>query len=132
MVLAIDAAQPVCGYVRINLRGSDIGVAKNGLDGAQICAALNHMGSTTVPQHVWAGMPAGSCRGPLHHLPKPLSGEAFPAMANEQQRRCLVADQCWPTITQVRGNCLLRRRTERHDALFVAFAAHHNHTKLEL
>ena len=71
-------------YVGINLRGRNVGVAENGLHGAQICAILHHVSGATVAQHVRRCVPRIGCsRLVLHHLPNALASQAAAAARDE-------------------------------------------------
>jgi hypothetical protein len=56
MVLLVHALQPIESQVRVNLRSRNIGMAKDGLDRAQVRAILDHMRGATVAQHVRTGI----------------------------------------------------------------------------
>lgn len=43
-------------YVRVDLSGADISMAKQSLHRPEIRAALNHVGCATVAKLVWAGL----------------------------------------------------------------------------
>src|SRR4051794_31398780 len=73
MVFAVHRLQSIERNVRIDLRGRDISVAQEGLDGPQIGAVLHHMGGTPGAQHVWAGLPRPFGGRSAHELPNPLS-----------------------------------------------------------
>ena len=59
--------------MRIHLRGRNVGMAENGLHGAQVGPVFDHVRGAAVAQHVWAGMTACAPRGELDHLPYPLA-----------------------------------------------------------
>ena len=52
MMFLIHTLQPIERQVRINLRGRNIGMPKDGLNCAQVCAVLDHVRGATVTQHV--------------------------------------------------------------------------------
>src|ERR1700733_569133 len=59
MMLRIHAFQAVERHVGINLRGRNVGVAEDGLHGAQIGAVLDHMRRAGMPEHVGADVASG-------------------------------------------------------------------------
>ena len=83
MMLCIHALQPVERYMRINLRGRNVGMAEDRLHRAQIGAILDHMSRTGMAQHVRAGV-ASRCETRLaHQLPDTLAGK--PARARPKK-----------------------------------------------
>src|ERR1043166_9671192 len=89
MMLCIYILQPVESDVRVDLRGRDVGVSENGLDGAEIGAPLDHVGGATMAQHVRAGAASGAGSGAMRDLPDPLARNPLGATRDEQQRRRL-------------------------------------------
>src|SRR5580700_7866669 len=59
MMLRVHAFQAVERNVGINLRRRNVGVAEDGLHGAQIGAVLYHMRCAGMPEHVGAGVASG-------------------------------------------------------------------------
>ena len=66
--------------MRVDLRGGDVGVAKQKLDAAQIGAVFDHVGGATVSQLVRAGRGAGG----FDNVPDPLAGERHAAQGEEE------------------------------------------------
>src|SRR5579872_3061003 len=87
MMFLIDGTQPIEGQMRINLRGRDIGVPENRLDGSQVCTVLDHVRSARVPQHVRRRVASGSGRRRSDHLPDALARELFPSASDKEQWR---------------------------------------------
>src|SRR5262252_8539304 len=75
MMLAINIFQPVERHMRVNLRGRNVGMAENRLDGTQIGAIFDHMRGATVTKHMGACFPSYAHRSLLHHLPHALTAK---------------------------------------------------------
>lgn len=56
MIARIDSFQAIKGNVRIDLCGRDIGVAKNGLNGAQVGAISHHVRGAAMTKSMRAGV----------------------------------------------------------------------------
>src|SRR5450631_3458864 len=84
MMFRIDTLQPIKRNVRIDLRGRNVGVAKNGLHCPEIGPILHHVRCAGVPQHVWTGVASRSETRFPNQLPDPLPGQAAASYTEEQ------------------------------------------------
>ena len=57
----VDVTEAFVGYVRVNLGCGDVGVAKEGLDGADIGAIDEEIGGETVAQHMRSSCYRDTC-----------------------------------------------------------------------
>src|SRR5277367_2946651 len=73
MMLGIHALQAVERYVRVNLCGRNVGMAKDCLDGAKVRPVLDHVSRAGMPQHVGAGMASTGKRCLADYLPQSLA-----------------------------------------------------------
>jgi hypothetical protein len=71
MKLPMHSFQPLLIYMRIDLRGGNIGVAQHLLDDPQIGAVPEQMRRETVPEEVWVNIfrQSRASRVFLHDLP---------------------------------------------------------------
>jgi hypothetical protein len=88
-VLALDhLPQAVRGDVGVDLGGGDVGVAEQGLDDAEVCAALQQVGGEGVAQHVGADLGGVDARIPrrfVQQLGEAGSGQAAGLAAGGEQ-----------------------------------------------
>ena len=85
----VYAFQPIQGDMGINLRGRNVGVAEDRLNGSQVGAVFYHVGGTTVAQHVRTGVASSARRCDSYHLPDSLAGKLLRTSRDEQERRSL-------------------------------------------
>jgi hypothetical protein len=84
--LVIKAAEPGLMDVGINLGCADVGMAKHGLDGAEISPVIEEMGGEGMPEHVGADRLGAQARHPgvaLQQAPEVLAAEAFAPLSHE-------------------------------------------------
>ena len=87
--------------MRINLRGRNVGMAEDGLHGAQVGAVLHHVGRAGVAQHMRTGVASrGQARFP-DQLPDTLAGQAPASWTHEQERRISFLGDQFPAVLQV-------------------------------
>ena len=118
MVFAVNRFEPAEGEVGVDLRGGDVGVAEEGLDGAEVGSALDHVGSAAVAELVGAG---GGVAG-FDEAPDPTAAERLAALGKEEARRGL-AGEPGASVFQIGVESLDGSAAEGNDALLVAFAA---------
>jgi len=83
MVLLVNALQPIQCHVGVNLRGRDVGVAKQSLDSSQIGAILDHVRGAAMAQHMRTGVTPSLLGCNPNHLPHSLTRNPFCAARNE-------------------------------------------------
>src|SRR5690349_17165335 len=115
MMLPVNIFQPVKSNMRINLGRADVGVSKNRLHRPQVCAVLHHMGSTTMTQHMWAGMPANRQGGRLYQLPDSLPCQPPSTRRGKKQRRISAGKQRTSRACKIGGQCVLCGAAKRYD-----------------
>ena len=117
----------------VDLGGGDVGVAEEELDGAEVCAVLDHVGGAAVAQ----GVGAGGVVVALDEEPDGLAGERHAAQGEKEA--CAVcgvsvgadAGEVRAAFFEVDAEGLDGFVAEGDDALFVAFAADLNAAEVE-
>src|SRR5690242_8414169 len=80
MMFPVDSFEAAQSKVRIDLRGGDVRVAEEGLDGAEIGSAFDHVGGAAVAEHVRAGRLLTA----FDQMPDPGTAEGQPAGGEEE------------------------------------------------
>jgi len=120
MMEAVNGFESSQCEVGVDLGGGDIGVAKEYLDAAEVCAVLNHVGGATVAEGVWAG---GSVRR-FDQEPDRLAGHGGAAGGEEEGGAAFFfgAVKVGTAVAEVDFEGVEGGLPEGNDALFVAFA----------
>jgi len=130
---AMDGFEAAEGEVGVDLGGGDVGVAEEELDGAQVCAVLDHVGGATVAQ----GVRAGAAVAAFDEDPEGLAGEWHPAQGEKKLGAvCGVglgadAGEVRPAFAEIDVEGFDGFVAEGDDAFFVAFAADEDAAEVE-
>src|SRR5437868_13877125 len=81
-------------------------------------------------QHVGRGVASGA-RSLAYHLPDPLSSKLSRVAPEKQQWRTLSGKQEFARLSQVSGESILGRLSNRDNSFFVTFAPHQHVTKIQ-
>src|SRR5687768_15274273 len=94
----VHLSQSRLQHVRVNLRGGQVGVSEERLDGAEVRAAVEQVCGEGVAQYVGRERPADA--GPLsarfQDLPEADAAQPLAAMVDKQPRRRVAARQPGP------------------------------------
>src|SRR3954471_10930761 len=84
VMFGVNGFQPVESQVRVDLRGGNVGMAKQCLYSSEVGAVLDHVRGATVAQHMWTGFSRPRRCRTTDKLPDPLSSERFSRAPDEQ------------------------------------------------
>lgn len=126
MITPVHIPEAFAVDMRINLRGADIGMSEQLLDGTDIGSALEHVGRETVPQDM-RGNPlrgyTGRQRPLFDYLENPLPGEwlAEPRQKNARPRKTASGKSAAGRV-EIRRQRGAGRAAYRHEPLLGTFA----------